>query len=293
MHKDETHAPRDDLTVLVGLDESNVFQGPLTDADAVPKVEQLQARMIHASRARPQETVTQGVNRLAIAAADLLGELAAISRHESDRSLGALHERLVLKLEGFEARAQQLELEASQVMSARYVLCTALDEAVMSAAASQEGHWSKMSLLSRFHNETFGGEKFFQLLARLLQDPVKHLSLLELMYLCLALGFEGKYRIANRGSQALDATRDSLYRQIRQIRGEPARELSPCWQGLGRQPARRVRSVPGWLVPLFTLTCLGVMYTGFAWVLGEQRSLVLQHYPPLNPPMVDLRKDVK
>ncbi|MBV6749599.1 type IVB secretion system protein IcmH/DotU [Pseudomonas chlororaphis] len=292
MHKDESHAPRDDLTVLVGLDESKVFQGPLTDA-AVPKVEQLQARMIHASRSRPPETVTQGINRLAIAAADLLGELAGIGRNENDRSLGALHERLVLKLEAFEARALQLELEASQVMSARYVLCTALDEAVMSAAVSQEGHWSKMSLLSRFHNETFGGEKFFQLLERLLQDPVKHLSLLELMYLCLALGFEGKYRIANRGSLALDATRDSLYRQIRQVRGEPARELSPCWQGLGRQPARRARSVPGWLVPLFTLTCLGVMYTGFAWVLGEQRKLVLQHYPPLNPPMVDPRKDVK
>ncbi|KIH82857.1 type IVB secretion system protein IcmH/DotU [Pseudomonas batumici] len=292
MHKGETHAPRDDLTVLVGIDEGNVFQGPLTDAGPMPKVEQLQARMIHASRARPQETVTQGINCLVIAASDLLGELAAISRNESDRGLGALHERLVLKLEAFEAQALRLELEASQVMSARYVLCTALDEAVMSAAAGQESHWSKMSLLSRFHNETFGGEKFFQLLERLLQDPVKHLSLLELMYLCLALGFEGKYRIANRGSQALDATRDSLYRQIRQVRGEPARELSPCWQGLGRQPARRVRSVPGWLVPLFTLTCLGVMYSGFAWVLGEQRTLVLQHYPPQNPP-IDLRKDVK
>ena len=35
MHKDETHAPRDDLTVLVGLDESKVFQGPLTDAHSV------------------------------------------------------------------------------------------------------------------------------------------------------------------------------------------------------------------------------------------------------------------
>src|SRR5690606_40799872 len=88
-------------------------------------------------------------------------------------------------------RALQEGVENSQVMATRYVLCTAIDEAVVTTPWGNESEWSQMSLLSSFHNETFGGEKFFQLLERLSRNPVKHLLMLELMYLCLALGFEG------------------------------------------------------------------------------------------------------
>jgi len=51
--------------------------------------------------------------------------------------------------------------------------------------------WSRHSLLVTFHNEAWGGEKFFQLLSRLAQNPQEHLDLLELQNVCLALGFEG------------------------------------------------------------------------------------------------------
>lgn len=44
-----------------------------------------------------------------------------------------------------------------------------------------------------------------------------------------------------------------------------------------------MRIVPAWMVVLFTLVCLGVMYSGFAWVLGEQRQTVLQPYQQLDP----------
>jgi len=102
--------------------------------------------------------------------------------------------------------------------------------------------------------------------------------MLELMYLCMSLGFEGKYRVLPRGMLELEAVRDSLYRQIRQLRGDVPRELSPHWEGL-RDPRRRlVRIVPWWMVALSTLSCLGMLYAGFAWVLGEQRDMVLQPY---------------
>jgi type VI secretion system protein ImpK len=50
------------------------------------------------------------------------------------------------------------------------------------------------------------------------------------------------------------------------------RELSPHWEGLDHQRRSLVRIVPGGCVALFTLVCLVVMYSGFAWVLGEQRA---------------------
>ncbi|MFH7473725.1 DotU family type IV/VI secretion system protein, partial [Pseudomonas syringae pv. tagetis] len=41
---------------------------------------------------------------------------------------------------------------------------------------------------------TFGGVTFFQLLETHSTNPISHLPKLALMYLCLALGFEGIYR---------------------------------------------------------------------------------------------------
>ena len=84
----------------------------------------------------------------------------------------------------------------------------------------------------------------------------------------------------------LDGIRDALYRQIRQLRGDVPREFSPHWEGLSDQRRSLVRIVPAWMVVLFTFVCLLVMYSGFAWVLGEQRDTVLQPYQQLDPAAV-------
>jgi type VI secretion system protein ImpK len=39
-----------------------------------------------------------------------------------------------------------------------------------------------------------------------------------------------------------------------------------------------MRIVPAWTVAVFTLVCLGVMYSSFTWVLDGQRKSVLQPY---------------
>lgn len=193
--------------------------------------------------------------------------------------LHVLKERLAASLRLFEQRALADGLDSGEVMAARYALCTTVDEAVVTTPWGNAGDWSQFSLLSSFHNETFGGEKFFLLLERLSRNPAKHLALLELLYLCLALGFEGKYRVLPRGMVELEAIRDGLYRQLRQLRGDVPRELSPHWQGLDARPRRLIRLVPWWLVGLFTLICLSSLYGGFRLVLEQQRDGLLEGYP--------------
>lgn len=278
---------QDDKTVLVDRDGDNLSHSPLTDFAEAPRFEQLEARMIYAARLRPEETFNISLNPLVAAAAELLSEVVRLKHSTGDEDLRTLNHQLSTGIKQFELRSLYEGSENGQVMAARYVLCTVLDEAVVTTDWGNESEWSQMSLLSRFHNETFGGEKFFRLLERLSRNPVKHLPMLELMYLCLALGFEGKYRVMPRGMLELEAVRDSLYRQIRQLRGDVPRELSPHWEGL-RDPRRRlVRIVPWWLVALFTLVCLVVMYTGFSWVLDDQRESVLQPYQQLDPTVAE------
>ncbi|KXO80548.1 type IVB secretion system protein IcmH/DotU [Stutzerimonas stutzeri] len=273
---------QDDRTVIVNRAGDAPAQSPLTDFDTPPRFEQLEERMIYAARLRPAETFNISLNPLVAAASPLLSEVVRFKHSLESEDLQALHGQLSSAIKLFEHRALHDGAESSQVMAARYVLCTVLDEAVVTTPWGNESEWSQMSLLSSFHNETFGGEKFFQLLERLSRNPVKHLPMLELMYLCLSLGFEGKYRVLPRGMLELEAVRDSLYRQIRQMRGDIPRELSPHWEGLKDTRRRLVRIVPWWMVALFTLACLGVIYGGFAWVLGEQREAVLQPYRVLD-----------
>ena len=278
---------QDDKTVLVDREGDNASRNPLTDFAEPPRFEQLEARMIYAARLRPEESFNISLNSLVSAASGLLSEVVRLKHSTGEEDLHSLNHQLTNGIKQFEMQALHEGAESSQVMAARYVLCTVLDEAVVTTPWGNQSEWSQMSLLSSFHNETFGGEKFFQLLEHLSRNPVKHLPMLELMYLCLALGFEGKYRVLPRGMLDLEAIRDSLYRQIRQLRGDVARELSPHWEGLRDQRRRLVRIVPWWMVALFTLACLVMMYSGFAWVLGDQRESVLQPYQQLDPAAVE------
>ncbi|WP_071871066.1 type IVB secretion system protein IcmH/DotU [Atopomonas hussainii] len=271
----------DDKTVILNRQAEAGKESPLTDFNSAPKFEQLEERMIYAARLRPAESFNLSINPLVAAAARLLSEVVRLKHSDEPEQLRALQEQLAGEMKLFEHRALHDGVENSQVMAARYVLCTVLDEAVVTTAWGNESEWSQMSLLSHFHNETFGGEKFFQLLERLSRNPVKHLPMLELMYLCLSLGFEGKYRVLSRGMLELEGIRDSLYRQIRMLRGDTPRELSPHWQGLRDVRRRLLRIVPWWLVLLLSAASMAAIYGGFSWVLSQERTAVLEQYQTL------------
>ncbi|WP_338480589.1 type IVB secretion system protein IcmH/DotU [Pseudomonas trivialis] len=276
MNRDSDY-PQDEKTVLLDRDGPGPVQGPLTDFPSPPRFEQLEDRMIYAAQAQGLQMFNAGLNPLVSAAWELLSQPHRLSASVGRESLHTLNERLSAGITQFETRALHEGADHAAVMSARYVICSVLDEAVVTTSWGTAGDWSKMSLLSRFHNETFGGEKVFQLLERLSRDPLKHLALLELLYLCLSLGFEGKYRVMERGVVQLEAVRDGLYRQIRQVRGDPPPVLAlPS----AMEPVRRKRllliSAP-WAAAV-CLLCLLAMYSGFAWVLATERTKVLQPF---------------
>lgn len=282
----EMEPNHDDKTILLDRQGQGPSMTPLTDFEAPPRFEQLEERMVYAARLRPGEAFNISLNPLVAAACELLSEVVRLKHSQTPENLQGLNQRLTTGLKLFEARALRDGVESSEVMAARYVLCTVADEAVVTTPWGNESEWSQMSLLSGFHNETFGGEKVFQLLESLSKNPHRHLTMLELMYLCLSLGFEGKYRVQARGMLELEGIRDALYRQIRQLRGDVPRALSPHWEGFSQQRRSLVRIVPVWMVVLFTAICLLVMYSGFAWVLGEQRETVLQPFHPQDPAAV-------
>lgn len=164
----------------------------------------------------------------------------------------------------FDAAAKAQGIPAEHIVAARYCLCTVLDEAAAQTPWGGSGAWSKNSLLVTFHNETWGGEKFFQLLAKLAQTPAQYIDVLELMYYCIALGFEGRYRIVSNGQSQLENLKRRLADIIKTARGVPDRALSINWQGHAAELPRIWGMIPVW-VSAIVAVLLGI---GFYMLLA-------------------------
>jgi len=188
-----------------------------------------------------------GLNPLVRAANPLLDLVVPLRHTMQPPDLEQLRERLAQAIRTFETEARDAGVALDAIAAARYALCTLLDETIAGTAWGN-GVWGSRSLLVAFHNEAFGGEKFFLVLQRLSQDPARHLDLLELMYLCLALGLEGRFRVAEQGQAQLATLRERLLALIRQHRGAAETGLSPHWRGAQAPAASPLRRTPIWVL---------------------------------------------
>ena len=168
-----------------------------------------------------------GINPLVAMANPILAAVPQIRRTLKHPNPASLQASLRDQLEALETSAFSAEISDETIGAATYALCALLDE---SAAATPWGRgWIEHGLLQALRGESNGAEGFFALLDRVAQEPEKNADLLEFLYICLALGFEGRYRGAEGGHQTLDQVRERLYAQIALRRPRPE-ALSPNWR---------------------------------------------------------------
>jgi len=230
-----------------------------------------------------------GLNPLTGAATTLLALIAQLRDSASHPDPESLFQHVSQEVQQFEAAARSKGEPADVILGARYVLCTAVDETILNTPWGSQSVWATQTLLGTFHNETWGGEKFFQLLDRLIQEPARNLHLLELMYLCLALGFEGKFRVQDRGRAMLDSVQDNLYQTIRLHRGDIERSLSPRWHGVEDKRTPLARYVPLWVVAAVAAGLVLLVYWGFLLAISGSANPVQAELAALGrnvPPLV-------
>lgn len=222
-------------------------------------------------------TATTGVNTLVTAAASLLTSAANLRDTTYPLGLPDLYQDLVHEIRAFETQAQMQGYRSDLILVTRYILCATLDEIILNTAWGTMNHWQRHTLLATFHGEEWGGERFFLILERLSADVVLHLDVLELIYLCLSLGFTGKYRLLENGYTELNKVTEELYQCIRWQRGDIKKEL------LLREDKTNERgmSSENEPIPIWTLcTIVGfiliTLYIVFNILLGSHASPLYQ-----------------
>ena len=228
-----------------------------------------------------------GLNPLVALAHRLLlvvGQLRS-TRHVADPS--ALRNALAQSVRDFAAQAASSGIAPERVMAARYVLCTMIDEAAADTPWGGSGVWAQNSLLTMFHNEAWGGEKVFQLMARLAEKPEANRDLLELIYCALALGFEGRYRVVDNGRAQLEAVRDKLAQILRQQRGDHSPALAQNWQGQAAKRNVALSWLPLAAVAAIAALVMVVAHVGLSMSLSDDSDPVFARIQGLRlkPPM--------
>lgn len=209
-----------------------------------------------------------GVNSLVACANDLLYIASRIRHSQQHQDSQTLRDFLAAKIRNFEDTARAQGIRHENVIAARYVLCTVLDEFAASTPWGGSGSWGRHSLLVSFHNETWGGEKVFQLMSKLAENPAGNRDLLELIYICLCLGFEGRYRVIDGGAAQLDTLRRRLLELLRQQRGEYEHALSPHWTGVSAEVKRKT-IIPLWVGAALVAALLMLVFFAFSILLNS------------------------
>lgn len=166
-----------------------------------------------------------GINPLTTGAAPLFYLVEKLQFLENSPELNKLHEDLIHELKAFENQAQSHGYRSNFILAARLVLSQWIDETILRTRWGRESDWSQYPLTDMVQNEATETKSFFLILNHCLQDPVTYIDLLELMYLCLSLGFEGEYRYLDRGYIKLAEIRDTLFHTISRQRGEVFKQL--------------------------------------------------------------------
>jgi type VI secretion system protein ImpK len=161
----------------------------------------------------------------------------------------------------------QKGVSRNQVEIAKYLLCSLIDETVLNTPWGSQSGWGHNSLSSEFFKKMWGGEEFFQIIDRLKQQPAQNLNLLELAYLCLSLGFEGKYRYSKDSLYTLEKERQELYLLIQRLEGDSQPQLSIHWQGLRDLRNPIIRHIPLWVFAAAAGALLMLVYMGFAFAI--------------------------
>src|SRR5947207_12310173 len=139
-----------------------------------------------------------GLNPLVEAANPILAAVPQIRHALRHPDPAGLRARLREQVDGLARSALAAGIADRDIEAARFALCALLDD---SAAATPWGRgWP--SLLAEVHGEENGGEAFFTRLDTMLVEAQHRAEPLEFFYVCLALGFEGRYRSGEGRRQA-------------------------------------------------------------------------------------------
>ncbi len=275
--------PPDNQTLVLSEPSDLIFQdepAAVTDKEMITfdGVEQLDYDIDVGFRLRGHS-----LNPLLDAATPLFGLVIRARRMTDHDQIPQLYVRVRDEITVILEEIKQAGYDGPTQLAYSYCLCAFVDEAIMATQWGSHSIWAERSMLSVHHDETWGGEKFFTILSRMLLEPDKYQDMLELGYYCLGLGFRGKYGVQFDGAAQLQTIMRKLHETLRDMRGDPKEALQNSQQHLKPTRYGFTRYRPLWLHWLVSGGIVLIAYGLYQNTLSDLTAQVLKQLASMLP----------
>ncbi len=152
----------------------------------------------------------------------------------------------------FEEQSKNRNIDAEDMNVAKYALAAFMDETILNSRWPFKERWADNPLQLDFFGTYLAGETFYDKLDELRQRPEAKPDLLEIYYLCMLLGFKGKYGVT--GAEKLQLLIEQVSKELGTLRPPTPLELSPHWKIPDGPQAAPSGKLPRWAV----FTCWGL-----------------------------------
>jgi len=158
-------------------------------------------------------------------------------------------------LDEFEKRAERYKFNHKIVQVSKFGLAAFFDETVLTNNFPLRNEWEKNPLQLAYFGEQLAGVKFFEKLEAMLGQIDVTVDAVEVYYLCLLLGFKGRYAVYEQ-EKLLETMQQTANALVKAGRIKPV-ELSPHWLANDQPKPPEKRGMPTW-AKLGAVGCLGV-----------------------------------
>jgi type VI secretion system protein ImpK len=205
---------------------------------------------------------------LAAAAVPLLGLSARLRAMTGQVDVNAVRENVYQELHAFAKAGREASVQPEILRASHYAVAATIDDVVMNTPWGAHSGWNKRTMVSAFHGDVEGGERFYAYLERMTQAPTVNRPALQIMYDCMSLGFLGRYRLRARGPAEHDQVREKVWQILRNLAGPMERELSPEWRGVDAPARLGNRAIPAWLVAAIAALLAFLVFGGLLIALS-------------------------
>jgi type VI secretion system protein ImpK len=148
-------------------------------------------------------------------------------------------------LTGLERKAKRAGISTQDIHAGKYAFCAAVDEVILSSPAGPvRDQWELRPLQLFLFGDQLAGDRFFTQLEDLRAQGAVRLPALEVYYLCLLMGFQGRFRL--EGAEKLGYLTARLGDELIYLKGKST-GFAPHWSAPDNVSHPLRRYVPLWL----------------------------------------------
>jgi len=178
-------------------------------------------------------------------------------------------------LDSFERAARQKNVSVDDIYAAKYAFCAAVDETILSIDSPIRDEWERSPLQLILFGDQLAGEHFYSELETVRHRGAASVETLEVFYMCLLTGFQGKYMLESK--EKLNYLIATLDKEIAHLKGKRA-QFAPHWKSPDNIKHLMRAEIPLWIVgAAFTLFGVAI-YATLNWTLAQHTNMTLGEY---------------